>query len=181
MPSNAQPSTPPQHSAPTEKSTINAKHDATSSNAMDSLDKRILDTIQTGFPIASRPYAILAKELGVEESLVLERIRALKKSNVIRRLGANFDSWKLGFRSTLCAVKVPDDKLESFVGEVNKHVGVTHNYLRKHEYNVWFTCIQPSWSQVCNLLDSITEKTGIPILNLPAAKLYKIKVDFRMD
>ena len=67
------------------------------------------------------------------------------------------------------------------MAEVNRHTGVTHNYLRDHEYNVWFTCIGPSWEAVCELLDGITRKTGIPILNLPAKRMYKIKVDFQMD
>lgn len=148
---------------------------------MDAVDKRILDIIQTGFPIEPRPYAIIGEQVGVTEAEALARVRALRARKVIRRIGANFDSWKLGFRSTLCAAKVPQDKMDAFVAEVNSHVGVTHNYLRKHEYNVWFTCIGPSWDSVCALLDGITAKTGIPILNLPASKLYKIRVDFRMD
>ncbi len=67
------------------------------------------------------------------------------------------------------------------MAEVNSHPGVTHNYLRNHEYNVWFTCIGPSWEAVCALLDGIAGKTGVPILNLPAERMYKIKVDFQMD
>ena len=63
-------------------------------------------------------------------------MNALRKSRLIRRLGANFQSAKLGFRSTLCAAKVPEDKLDAFIAEVNQHVGVTHNYLRRHAYNV---------------------------------------------
>ena len=70
--------------------------------------------------------------------------------------------------------------MDAFVAEVNAQPGVTHNYLRKHEYNIWFTCIGPSWDAVCAILDGIAQRTGIPILNLPATKLYKIKVDFQM-
>lgn len=152
-----------------------------STDMMDAVDRRLLDIIQTGFPIEPRPYAVLGETLGITECESLARVRALRERKVIRRLGANFDSWKLGFRSTLCAAKVPEDRIDAFVAEVNRHVNVTHNYLRNHEYNIWFTCICPSWEQVCSLLDGITERTGIPILNLPATKLYKIRVDFRMD
>lgn len=148
---------------------------------MDAIDRRLLDIIQTGFPIEPRPYAVLGEALGITEAEALARVRALRERKVIRRLGANFDSWKLGFRSTLCAAKVPADRIDDFVAEVNRHVGVTHNYLRNHEYNIWFTCIGPSWEGVCALLEGITERTGIPILNLPATKLYKIRVDFRME
>ena len=148
---------------------------------MDSTDKRLLDIIQTDFPLTPRPYAVLGERLGIREEEALTRVRELKKQNIIRRLGANFQSAKLGFRSTLCAAKVPPETMDAFVAEVNAQPGVTHNYLRKHEYNVWFTCIGPSRDAVRAILDGITQRTGIPILNLPATKLYKIRVDFQME
>jgi DNA-binding Lrp family transcriptional regulator len=148
---------------------------------MDSTDKRLLDIIQTDFPLAPRPYAVLGERLGICEEEALARVRELKKRNIIRRLGANFQSAKLGFRSTLCAAKVPPETMDAFVAEVNAQPGVTHNYLRKHEYNVWFTCIGPSRDAVRAILDGITQRTGIAILNLPATKLYKIRVDFQME
>ncbi len=144
-------------------------------------DKKILDIIQSNFPLSSRPYKVIGDEIGMEEEEVLANVLNLKKQGIIRRLGANFQSKKLGFRSTLCAAKVPDDKLDLFIREVNAKKGVTHNYLRKHEYNVWFTLIGPSWENVCETLAGITEKTGIEILNLPATKLFKIRVDFAMQ
>ena len=91
---------------------------------LDTMDKRILDIIQTDFPLESRPYAIIAERLGITEQEALDRVNALRKSRLIRRLGANFQSAKLGFRSTLCAAKVPEDKLDAFIAEVNRHVGV---------------------------------------------------------
>ncbi len=148
---------------------------------MDNIDKQLLDIIQTNFPISSRPYEVLGHTLGITEAEALARVRALKELKIIRRLGANFDSKKLGFRSTLCAAKVPEDKLESFVALVNSHKGVTHNYLRKHSYNVWFTYIGASWEDVVSTLAGISEKTGIEVLNLPATKLFKIRVDFKID
>ena len=148
---------------------------------MDGTDKRLLDIIQTDFPLAPRPYALLGERLGISEQDAFDRVRELKERNIIRRLGANFQSAKLGFRSTLCAAKVPPENMDAFVAEVNAQPGVTHNYLRKHAYNIWFTCIGPSRDTVHATLDGITQRTGIPILNLPATKLYKIKVDFQME
>ena len=148
---------------------------------MDSTDKRLLDIIQTDFPLASRPYAVLGERLGISEQEAFDRVRELKKRNIIRRLGANFQSSKLGFHSTLCAAKVAPEKMDAFVADVNAQPGVTHNYLRKHAYNIWFTCIGPSRDAVRATLDGITQRTGIPILNLPATKLYKIRVDFQME
>lgn len=150
-------------------------------STLDSIDKQLLDIIQTDFPIAPRPYAMLGEQLQITEAEALARVRALKENHIIRRLGANFQSAKLGFRSTLCAAKVPPEALDGFVSEVNSHPGVTHNYIRDHAYNVWFTYIGPSWDHVCATLDAISQKTGISILNLPATKLYKIRVDFKME
>lgn len=149
--------------------------------SLDSIDKQLLDIIQTDFPIAPRPYAVLGEKLHITEAEALARVRALKEKHIIRRLGANFQSAKLGFRSTLCAAKVQPEKLDCFVAEVNSRPGVTHNYIRDHAYNVWFTYIGPSWDEVCASLDDISTKTGIPILNLPATRLYKIRVDFKME
>jgi DNA-binding Lrp family transcriptional regulator len=120
---------------------------------MDDFDKKILDIIQTGFPLESRPYEEIGRQVGLTEAETLARVRALTEKGVIRRIGANFQSKKLGWHSTLCSAAVPEDKLEEFIAEVNKLPGVTHNYLRK---------------------------TGISILNLPATKMYKIQVDFKM-
>ncbi len=147
---------------------------------MDKLDKQILDIIQTDFPIQSRPYASIGKRLLLTESETLSRIRALKQKGIIRRIGANFQSRKLGWKSTLCAAAVPEEHLEQFIATVNDYPGVTHNYLRRHEYNVWFTYIAPSWEEIEKDLQEISEKTGIKVLNLPSRKLYKIRVDFKM-
>lgn len=150
-------------------------------NTLDIIDKRLLDIIQTGFPLEARPYAVLGEQLGIEEQEALARVRSLKERKIIRRVGANFQSSKLGFRSTLCGAKVPEDTLELFIAKVNDQPGVTHNYLRKHEYNVWFTLIGDSWDNMCAILHDISKSTGVPILNLPATRLFKIRVDFAME
>lgn len=148
---------------------------------MDTYDRKILDVIQSKYPIAERPYAEVGRQVGLTEAEVLARVRALKQKGVVRRIGANFQSDKLGWQSTLCAARVPEDQVESFVAQVNSHPGVTHNYLRKHSFNVWFTCVAPSTEAVREVLADIKRATGITVLNLPAYKLFKIKVDFSME
>ncbi|HCR13046.1 AsnC family transcriptional regulator [Solidesulfovibrio sp.] len=148
---------------------------------MDALDKRILDIIQTGFPIAPRPYAVVGGQVGLTEAETLARVRALKGKGIIRRIGANFQSAKIGFFSTLCAASAPEDKREAFIAAVNAHPGVTHNYLRDHPLNIWFTMIGPSREAIAAALAEITAATGISILNLPADRLFKIRVDFAMS
>lgn len=148
--------------------------------ALDALDHKILNIIQSDFPLSCRPYAVIAQQIGISEQEAFVRTKRLRQSGIIRRIGANFDSSKLGFTSTLCAAKVLNDKLNNFIAIVNKYPGVTHNYLRSYEYNVWFTLIASSQSELCMIIDEISKKTGVQILNLPKTRLYKIEVNFKM-
>ena len=148
---------------------------------MDDTDKNILREIQSNFPITSRPYHELGKRLNLSEAEVIRRVRGLKEERVIRRIGGNFHSNRLDFKSTLCAAKVPAEKLTHFVEVVNRYPGVTHNYLRKNTYNIWFTLIAQDMASIDKALKEISEQTGITeILNLPAVKTFKIKVDFKV-
>ncbi len=147
---------------------------------MDDLDREVLDIIQSDYPIVSRPYYEIGRRVGLTEAEVLARVRRLKELGIIRRIGANFQSRKLGWKSTLCCACVPSERLKDFVEVVNSYPGVTHNYLRRHRFNVWFTYIGPSWKRIQEDLSEIERKTGIPILSLPAKRMVKIKVDFRM-
>ena len=148
---------------------------------MDALDRKILDIIQADFPLTPRPYACVGERTGLTEAEVLARVRALRQQGVIRRLGASFQSRRMGWHSTLCAAKTPLDRLDAFVARVNELPGVTHNYLRDHEFNVWFTLIAPSPEDACQTLAALSEATGVEILDLPAERLFKIKVEFPMD
>ncbi len=146
---------------------------------MDDIDREILNEIQSHFPIDSRPYRIVGNRLGLSEEEVLRRVKRLKDAGIIRRIGGNFHSHRLDFTSTLCAARVPEEKLEQFVAVVNSYPGVTHNYLRNHIYNVWFTFIAQDMDFINKSLNEISEKTGVSdILNLPALKMFKIKVHF---
>jgi DNA-binding Lrp family transcriptional regulator len=148
---------------------------------MDTLDKDILNEIQSDFPLVPRPYQELGKRVGLSEEEVLERVRQLKAKGIIRRIGGNFHSSRLNFASTLCAAKVPEEKLERFVDAVNAYPGVTHNYLRNHTYNVWFTFIAEDMEYIRSALAKIADESGVDeILNLPAVKVFKIKVDFEV-
>lgn len=150
-------------------------------DAPDSTDRKILDIIQTGFPISPRPYAEIGRQLEITEEEAFNRVRAMRASGLIRRLGANFQSAGVGYVSTLCAAKVPPEKLEGFINRVNAIHGVTHNYERDHQYNIWFTLISPSRDDSERILEELRTQSGIEILNLPATRLYKIRVDFAMS
>ena len=149
---------------------------------MDNTDRHILSEIQSNFPIVSRPFEELGRRLGLSESELMGRIKRLKKRGIIRRIGGNFHSSRLSFTSTLCAARVPETRIDSFVEAVNRYPGVTHNYLRSHEYNIWFTFIAENRDYIEEALKEISRKTGVmDILNLPAIKTFKIKVDFEIN
>ena len=145
---------------------------------MDDLDKAILNEIQSHFPIASRPYAEVGSRVGAPETEVMRRVQAMMDSGVIRRIGANFTSRKLGYTSTLCAAHVPEERLARFVEVVNRYPGVTHNYLRRHHFNVWFTLIAESLERLDQILAEISTASEVEVLSLPAQEVFKIKVDF---
>jgi DNA-binding Lrp family transcriptional regulator len=148
---------------------------------LDEMDRAILNEIQSHFPIEPRPYRALGEKLGCSEAEMLGRVRRLKEGDVIRRIGANFNSRRLGYTSTLCAARVPPEIMDRFLETVNSYRGVTHNYRRDHEYNIWFTLIAPSEEEIERTLEDLAAATGVrEILSLPAEKIFKIRVDFEM-
>ena len=146
---------------------------------LDELDKAILNEIQSHFPIVSRPYAEVGRRVGVSEEEVIRRVKQMTAAGVIRRIGANFTSRKLGYTSTMCAAQVPEELLARFAQVVNRYPEVTHNYLRRHRYNVLFTLIAESPARLTKILEEISQASGVAeILSLPAREVFKIKVDF---
>lgn len=146
---------------------------------MDSIDRSLLNLMQTNFPISTRPYLDLANQIGITEEEAWKRVNALRDNGIIRRLGGVFDSHRLGYKSTLCAAKVPEDKIEILSDMLMKVPGVTHNYLRNHQYNVWFTLIAPSQQEVDKILTKVKELIGREeVYSLPAIRVFKINVDF---
>jgi DNA-binding Lrp family transcriptional regulator len=145
---------------------------------LDTLERQVLDIIQQKFPIVSRPYEELARQLGATEDEVFDAVNRLCEKGIIRRLGGSFDSRKIGYTSTLAALSVPQNRLDEAVAVVNGYAGVTHNYEREGRYNVWFTLIASSAEEIDRTLREIEAKTGARALNLPATHIFKIKVDF---
>lgn len=147
---------------------------------LDAEDRRILDLIQSDFPLTATPYADLAERLGLPEEEVLVRITHLKHG-VIRQIGAIFDTRALGYQSSLVAARVPDDQVEHAARVINQHPGVSHNYLRDHEYNIWFTVAVPPTSSLQQTVDRLGELAGAdPIRMMPTLKLFKIGVELNM-
>ena len=139
----------------------------------------VLRTIQSGFPIAPDPYGALAEQLGFGRDEVEKALLDLREEGLVRRIGASFDSKRLGYSSTLCALAVPPERADEVAAIINAYPGVTHNYLRENRYNIWFTLITRSAEDRARILGKIVEKSGCDdLLDMPATKMYKIRVDF---
>ena len=148
---------------------------------MDEKDKKILNILQKEFPLTEQPFSIVAKKCGISEEEVLARVQKMKNDGIIRRIGAVFDGAKLGRVSTLCAARVPGDKIELFVKKVNANKNVTHNYRRDDEYNIWFTVSAASAKELESFLDNVKEKTGVTdISDMRAARTFKINASFEL-
>ena len=142
-------------------------------------ERRLLTLLQREFPLCRRPFAALGEELGMTEEEVLGDIKRMMRDGIIRRLGGVFDTRGLGFASTLVAMKVPPARVEEVAGVVNSYPGVTHNYLRAHEVNLWFTVIAQEEAQVGQIIDEIRARTGIrEVWNLPTLRMFKIGTKF---
>jgi DNA-binding Lrp family transcriptional regulator len=148
---------------------------------MDNIDKKILNIIQKDFPVVEEPFKAVADKVRLSEDEVLKRIKNLKEEGIIRRIGAVFDSKKMAYASTLCAAKVPKEKLKQFVAVVNSYAGVTHNYRRSNEYNVWFTFIASDEETLKKSLGEIRDKTGVTdIISMTATQTFKIDATFEL-
>lgn len=155
---------------------------------MTELEQQIIDIIQDGFPIEDRPYAVIGKLVDEDEQTVFEAVEKLRTSGVIRRIGGVYDTKRLGLVSRLCAGRVPESdfdfdgtterpqtELEKFAAVVMDVPAITHNYVRSHEYNVWFTVIAENEPALQSIVDKLMKITALhDVHSMPAKKMFKI-------
>ncbi|MDQ6731776.1 MAG: AsnC family transcriptional regulator [Actinomycetota bacterium] len=152
--------------------------------ALDDLDKRLLNLMQGSFPIAPRPYEHVASEAGVSEAEVLGRVQHLLDERIIRQVTPIFDTRALGYQSMLVAAKVDPENPWRAATVINAHPGVSHNYLRNHEFNIWFTiATEPDSPLGLNgTLEVLAKLAGAEsVRQLPTLKLFKIRMDLEME
>ncbi len=143
-------------------------------------ERRLLARLQEGLPLESRPFSRLGEELGLSEKEVLEILRSLKARGYLRHLGASPDSRKLGFVTTLAAVAVPPEKAEEIARRIGEYPQVTHCYLRRHRWNIWFTLVAQNFEEIESLLRRISEEIGTEVRHFPARKLFKLRATFKL-
>lgn len=145
-------------------------------------DKALLNILQTKLPISERPFADLAEALETEEAVVINRLKELKTQGYLRRIGPFFDSAKLGYTGTLVAVKVATGNMERIATAINVYPGVTHNYEREGEFNLWFTLLTPDLVVQERILDEIRKIPGVEnLMSLTSKRKYKISVHFNLE
>jgi len=141
------------------------------------LEQRLLNDFQQGLPLSPTPYADMAEQLGVYETTVLENLKRLQTEDVVSRVGAVFRPNRVGV-STLAAMAVPTDELQSIADIVSDFSEVNHNYEREHRFNLWFVVIAPDEESLQAVLAEIEHRCGYPVLDLPMLDDYFIDLGF---
>jgi DNA-binding Lrp family transcriptional regulator len=135
----------------------------------------VLNAVQRSFPLTARPFLELEKEISIPETELIDTVRALKNDGVIRNIAGIFNGESLGYSLSLVAFSVPDDRVETAAAIINTHPGVSHNYLRGHHYNIWFTLAEDTPENFRKSVDILARRTGAEShLVLRNERLYKI-------
>ena len=148
----------------------------------DPVDQRLLNILQSDFPLSREPWREIGEKAGISEDEVLSRVAALKKKNVVRQVGAIFDTRRLGYKSMLVAMRFPEDKLDAAAHLLNGHPGISHNYARDGQFNLWFTLAVPPGVEIEEEVERLGRATGSEATRLlPTIRFFKIGVNFDME
>jgi DNA-binding Lrp family transcriptional regulator len=149
--------------------------------ALNPLDQQLLNEMQDRFPLVREPFAELAERTGASEAEVIARLKAMRASGVLRQVSPIFDTKALGYATSLVAMRVPEERLKAAADIVNSHPGVSHNYKRTHEFNMWFTIAVPQGSDLQAHVDALHRMAGAESTRmLPTLRLFKIGVTLDM-
>ena len=151
---------------------------------MDKVDSQVLKALQNEFPLSERPYETIASKLDIQCSELWKRIEKLVDEGTIRRLGASLNSHKLGFCSTLAAINVQANLVERATEVIDQFPEITHSYLRKDHFNIWFTVIASDNERIEQVLEQISSSLSLEsaqLINLPVKKLFKLDARFNIS
>jgi siroheme decarboxylase len=148
------------------------------SSEMDVIDRTILNIIQEEFPLTEKPFEAIGKQAGISGEEALGRIRRLTEEGYIRRIGLVLERKKLGYAGLLCGAHVDIDTIEAIVKEINKEPGVTHNYEREGELNLWFTVTMKTTDDINKFITDLENAFRIKVYKFPEKRTFKIKTYF---
>jgi DNA-binding Lrp family transcriptional regulator len=143
---------------------------------MNDIDRAIVNGLQGGFPLCPQPFAAAAKQLGLEEKELLERLRSLLAGGVLTRFGPMYDAERLGGAFTLCAMRVPAADFARVAALVNAHPEVAHNYEREHRFNMWFVLATKSDAETRRVAAAIEKEAGCAVMQLPRLDEYFVEL-----
>jgi len=144
-------------------------------------DKELLNILQWDFPLVEMPFAVIGERLGLSEEEVIHHIAELEEANIIREINAIFDTRRLGYKSSLVAMRAPEDKVDEVAEVISQHPGVSHNYKRNHHFNIWFTMAVPPEEKLEDVLEVLVTRAGAEKYRLlPTMHLFKIGVKLDM-
>lgn len=150
---------------------------------IDQIDGRLLNILQSDFPLSPTPFKEIAEKLNISEIQIIEKVTRLKEEGIIRQISAIFDTQALGYKSSLVAAKIDPSRVDDAASIINKHPGVSHNYLRNNKYNLWFTIAVPPKSRfgLEGTIRILKDQSGAQAMRLlPTIRLFKIGVKFDM-
>ncbi len=144
--------------------------------ALDPLERRIIDGLQGGFPVCSRPYAVAAQRLGMQENELIARIERLLQRGVLTRFGPMFQVERVGGSFVLAALEVPESDWERVLAAVNALPQVAHNYRREHRFNMWFVLATETQAGIAEAIAHIEADTGLTVHAFPKEKEYFVEM-----
>lgn len=146
---------------------------------MDNIDRKIINSLQGGFPISDSPYRIVAEQLELSEEELLERLESLLENQILTRFGPMYDIQKLGGSFSLCAIRVPSERFDEVTEIVNSFSEVAHNYERDHEFNMWYVLATESAEQIDLTNQAIELQTGLRVYNMPKVQEFFVGLHFQ--
>ena len=142
-------------------------------------ERQLLNIYQRQLPIQERPYAAMAEACGMAEQEVIDCLNRWQQAGIISRIGAVVNHQKVG-ASTLAALAVPEEALQTVAEQVNSFAEVNHNYEREHFFNLLFVLAAPTQQRIDEVLEEIESSTGLPLLNLPMVKAHHLDLGFAL-
>jgi len=148
---------------------------------MDKIDSDIVNCLQGGFPLAERPFAVVAAELGLAEEDLIARVRKLLEARVLTRFGPLYQVERMGGAFSLAAMRVPPEDFDRVAEIVNALPEVAHNYEREHAYNMWFVLATEQPEGIARAIARIERETGLPVLNFPKLREYFVELNLNVE
>ena len=139
---------------------------------MDELDRKIINVLQSGFPLTKEPYAEVAAQLGITENELITRLQSLLDNKILSRFGPMYDAQKMGGSFSLVALRVPEENFDAVTEVVNSYSEVAHNYQRDHDFNMWYVIATETPGQIGEVNRDIEQRTGLKVYNFPKLAEY---------